>query len=107
MTPIATFSGFVAGTLLLSFITAILFSLFWISAAILVLVPVLFITVSLGIAVWIWAVSSFLVARWLYNIIPLNVRGAAEVDMPNGKTVAVKKTGEGYGDVKAKVIPSE
>jgi hypothetical protein len=28
-----------------------------------------------------------------------------EVDMPNGKTVVVNKTGEGYGDVKAKVEP--
>lgn len=62
-------------------------------------------TVSLGIAIWIWAVSSFLVARWAYNMIPLNVRGGMEVDMPNGKTVVVNKTGEGYGDVKAKVEP--
>jgi len=66
----------------------------------------LFIAVSLAIAVWIWAVGSFLVARWLYNIIPLNVRGRMEVDMPNGKTLAVKKTGEGYGDIDANVKPS-
>lgn len=30
-----------------------------------------------------------------------------EVDMPNGKTVVVNKTGEGYGDVKAKVEPQD
>jgi hypothetical protein len=27
-----------------------------------------------------------------------------EVDMPNGKTMVVNKTGEGYGDVEAKVV---
>jgi hypothetical protein len=28
-----------------------------------------------------------------------------EVAMPNGKTVVVNKTGEGFGDVEAKVKP--
>ncbi|KAI9746663.1 MAG: hypothetical protein M1818_000377 [Claussenomyces sp. TS43310] len=102
-TPIAIFASFVLGTLLLSFVTALLFSLFWIGAALLVLVPTLFVSVSLGIGVWIWAVSSFLVARWVYNLIPVNVKGGMEVNMPNGKTMIVNKTGEGYGDVEAKV----
>jgi len=31
------------------------------------------------------AVSSFLIARWIYNIVPINVRGKAEVGLPNGK----------------------
>jgi hypothetical protein len=104
-TPIALFASFALATILFSFITALLFSLFWIGAALLVLVPTLFVTVSLGIAVWIWAVSSFLVTRWAYNMIPLSVRGGMEVDMPNGKTVVVNKTGDGYGDVEAKVKP--
>lgn len=80
-----------------------IFSLFWIGVALLVLVPTLFITVSLGIVVWIWAVTSFLVARWLYNIVPINVKGHAEAQMPNGKKIVVHKTGEGYGDVKGEV----
>jgi len=70
-TPIALFLSFALGTLALSFITALLFSLFWIGVALLLLIPTLFITVSLGIVVWIWAVSSFLVARWVYNIVPV------------------------------------
>jgi membrane protein implicated in regulation of membrane protease activity len=64
------FLAFALGTLALSFITALLFSLFWIGIALFVLVPTLFITVSLGIVLWVWAVSSFLVARWVYNIVP-------------------------------------
>jgi hypothetical protein len=104
-TPIALFASFTIGTILFSFITALLFSLFWIGAALLVLVPTLFVTVSLGIAVWLWVVSSFLVTRWAYNMIPLSVRGGMEVEMPNGKTAVINKTGDGFGDVEAKVKP--
>jgi len=103
--PIALFASFALGTVALSFITALLFSIFWIGVALLLLVPVLFITVSLAIGVWIWTVSSFIVARWVYNLIPVNVKGGMEVSMPNGKTVVVNKSGEGFGDVEAKVKP--
>ncbi|KAH8752138.1 hypothetical protein F5882DRAFT_61471 [Hyaloscypha sp. PMI_1271] len=69
-TPVAIFLAFALGALALSFITALLFSLFWIGVALLLLVPTLFITVSLGIVLWVWAVSSFLIARWVYNFVP-------------------------------------
>jgi hypothetical protein len=64
----------------------------------------LFITVSLGIAVWIWLVTSFLVARWVYNVLPINVKGKTELGLPNGKKAVVTKTGGGYGDVKGEVV---
>jgi hypothetical protein len=89
-TPLALFLSFVLGLLLLSFITALLFSLFWIGVALLVLVPTLFITVSLGIVVWIWGVGSFAVARWVYGFVP--ARGGKEVVGVNG---GVKREGEG------------
>jgi hypothetical protein len=38
-------------------------------------------------------------------LIPVNVRGGMEVEMPNGKTMVVNKTGEGFGDIEAKVRP--
>jgi hypothetical protein len=88
-TPLALFLSFVLGLLLLSFITALLFSLFWIGVALLVLVPTLFITVSLGIVVWIWGVGSFAVARWVYGFVP--ARGGKEVVINGG----VKREGEG------------
>lgn len=47
--------------------------------------------------------SSFLIARWVYNIVPINVRGKTEVALPNGKRAVVTKTGEGYGDFKGEV----
>ncbi|KAG0652443.1 hypothetical protein D0Z07_1373 [Hyphodiscus hymeniophilus] len=105
-TPLALFISFTIGTLLLSLITALVFSLFWIGVALLVLVPTLFITVSLGIAVWIWAVTSFLVARWVYNVVPINVKGKAEMGLPNGKKVVVNKR-DGWtdtGEVKGEVV---
>jgi hypothetical protein len=82
-TPVALFLAFALGTLALSFITALLFSLFWIGIALFVLVPTLFITVSLGVVLWVWAVSSFLVARWLYNIVPVRVIRTTDGEMPN------------------------
>lgn len=102
-TPLALFLSFVLGTLALSLITALLFSLFWIGIALLVLIPTLFVTVSLGIVVWIWAVSSFVIVRWIYNSIPISVKGNTEVALPSGKKVVVNKSGEGYGDVKGEI----
>lgn len=102
-TPLALFSSFVLGTVVVSFISALLFTLFWTGAALLVLIPTLFFTVSLAIGLWAWAVGSFLLAKWLYELIPVSVKGDLEVDMPNGKSLLVNKTGEGYGDVQAKV----
>jgi hypothetical protein len=104
-TPLLLFGSFAVATILFSFISALLFSLFWIGAALLVLVPILFVTVSLGIGLWVWAVGSFLLARWVYGMVPLSVKGGMEVAMPNGKTVVVNKSGDGYGDVEAKVKP--
>ncbi|KAL2074610.1 hypothetical protein VTL71DRAFT_8388 [Oculimacula yallundae] len=102
-TPILLFASFSLGILFLSLISALLFSLFWIGVALLVLVPTLFITVSLAILVWVWAVSSFLVARWVYNTVPVSVSGRTEVALPNGRTAVVEKTGEGFGDFKGEV----
>jgi len=104
-TPLALFLSFTIGVLALSLITAALFSLFWIGVALLILVPTLFITVSLGILIWIWAVSSFLVARWVYNVVPVNVRGKAEVGLPNGKKGVVEKR-EGWS-AEGKVVDGE
>lgn len=41
--------------------------------------------------------------RWLYNFLPVNVKGKAEVGMPNGKKIVLNKSGGGYGDVKAEL----
>lgn len=95
ITPLTLFLSFTLGTLALSLLAALLFSLFWTGVALLILLPVLFITVSLALALWIWAVSSFLLARWVYNVFPVGVGGRAEVGMPNGKKVVVEK-GEGW-----------
>ena len=65
--------------------------------------PTIFVTVSLGVVVWIWAVSSFLIARWVYNAVPISVKGRTEVALPNGKKVVVDKSGEGYGDFRGDV----
>lgn len=38
--------------------------------ALLVLLPVLFITVGLGVCVWIWGVTCWVVGRWALRVLP-------------------------------------
>ncbi|PBP28765.1 hypothetical protein BUE80_DR000237 [Diplocarpon rosae] len=102
-TPLVLFLSFALLVLVLSLVSALLFTLFWVGFALLVLVPTLFIAVSLALLVAIWAVSSVLLARWLYNAVAVRVKGRTEVALPNGKTADAEKTGEGYGDVKGDV----
>lgn len=105
--PFTLFASFVIATVLFSFITALLFSLFWLGAALLVLVPTLFVTVSLGIVVWIWAVCSFLATRWAYNMLPLGTSSSrVDTATPNGKTVVAMKAPDGYGNAEVRVKPA-
>ncbi|RFU33021.1 hypothetical protein B7463_g3322, partial [Scytalidium lignicola] len=102
-TPLALFAAFVTGTLLFSIFTAIIFTLFWTGVAVLVLIPVLFITVPIGVFLWVSATTSFLAARWLYNVLPFVVR-----EERDGKGIAIVKEdkrgattfGNGYQDGK-------
>lgn len=100
--PLALFVPFAIGTLLLSFISALLFSLFWLGIALLVLVPTLFVTGSLAFVFWVWAIGSFLVAKWVYDMMPVSVRGSTEIGLPNGQKFVVDK-GEEKGDFKGEV----
>ena len=68
----------------------------------LVLTPVLFITSSLALGAWVWAVGTFLISRWIYNLVPVSVRGTTEIAMPNHKKFVINK-GQGFGDVKVEV----
>jgi hypothetical protein len=68
----------------------------------------LFVTVGLGIGVWVWAISSFLVVRWIYGLIPISVKGAVKVEGVNGDGIGGKKfvieKRDGLGDVKSEII---
>lgn len=103
ITPLLLFLSFVTSTFLLAVFCAVIFSLFWAGIALLVLTPSLFITVGFGILLWTWALGSYLAAKWVYSLIPVNVSGKAKMEMPSGNAVVVKKTGDGYGDVKAEI----
>lgn len=52
---------------------------------------------------WIWALSSFVIARWVYNAVPISVKGNTEIALPRGNKVVVNKSGEGFGNVKGDV----
>lgn len=57
----------------------------------LVLVPALFVAFSVAVLVWLWAAATFLVGRWVYNRLPVSVRGDVRVGAPNGKQVIFQK----------------
>jgi hypothetical protein len=38
---------------------------------------------------WIWAVTTFVVVRWVYDFVP--VKGSAKAELVNGKVVKVEK----------------
>ncbi|CAM1502755.1 Fc.00g075310.m01.CDS01 [Cosmosporella sp. VM-42] len=91
--PLLIFATFAISTVAFALGSAIIFSLFWIGVAMLLLVPTLLVTFSIAVLVWGWAVGSFVVARWLYNHAPVGVKGDVEVEA-GGKRVTVYKEGK-------------
>ncbi|KAI1774460.1 hypothetical protein F4818DRAFT_442605 [Hypoxylon cercidicola] len=95
LAPVLLFAGFVTTTLAVSLISALMFSLFWIGIATLVLVPTLFLTFSIALFLWAWAATTYFAGRWVYARLPLGVEGDGKVvaKMPNGdRKVIFEKT---------------
>ncbi|KFH45391.1 hypothetical protein ACRE_038050 [Hapsidospora chrysogenum ATCC 11550] len=101
--PLLTFTVFSLSTIAFSLGAAVLFSLFWIGLAFMLLVPTLLATSSLAVLVWAWVAGTFVVARWLYVRSPFAGSGGGgvfsgemEVDAA-GRQVRVKKDEQGLG----------
>jgi hypothetical protein len=45
--------------------------------------------VGLGVIIWVWAVSSWVTARWIYGLLPAT-KGQAQGQI-NGRKVFIKK----------------
>ncbi|KAH7198527.1 uncharacterized protein B0J16DRAFT_40153 [Fusarium flagelliforme] len=82
--PLLIFVIFSLSTILFALGSAIIFALFWIGVALLVLVPALLVTSSIAVLVWGWAIGSFVVARWLYNLSSVGVQNGEVVKKENG-----------------------
>ncbi|KAI9886756.1 MAG: hypothetical protein M1823_001465 [Watsoniomyces obsoletus] len=65
--PLLLFITFTLVTLLLVIVAAIGISVFWIGAALLILIPTLFAALSFGLLVWIWVVGTYLFGRFIYR----------------------------------------
>lgn len=87
--PVLLFLTFAVSTVAFALGAAILFALFWIGVAFLLLVPTLLVTSSIAVLVWGWAVGSFLIARWVYNHVP-GVQGDLQVDAAGKRFNVVK-----------------
>lgn len=94
--PLLTFAVFALSTIAFSLGAALLFSLFWIGVAFMVLVPTVLVTSSIAVLVWAWVVGSFVVARWLYVHSPVGLRGDVQVDAA-GRQLKVSKDEKGLG----------
>ncbi|KAF4962275.1 hypothetical protein FSARC_9628 [Fusarium sarcochroum] len=82
--PLLIFLTFSLSTVVFALGAAVVFALFWIGVALLVLVPTLLVTSSIAVLVWGWAIGSFAVARWLYNHSPVGVQNGEVVKKENG-----------------------
>ncbi|KAG4253384.1 hypothetical protein FPRO03_07344 [Fusarium proliferatum] len=82
--PLLIFLTFSLSTIVFALGAAIVFALFWIGVALLALVPALLVTSSIAVLVWGWAIGSFIIARWLYNHLPVGVQNNEVVKKENG-----------------------
>ncbi|KAF4451163.1 hypothetical protein F53441_5862 [Fusarium austroafricanum] len=82
--PLLIFLTFSLSTVVFALGSAIVFALFWIGVALLILVPALLVTSSIAVLIWGWAIGSFMIARWLYNHSPVGVQNSEVVKKENG-----------------------
>ncbi|KAI1161613.1 hypothetical protein F5B18DRAFT_430502 [Nemania serpens] len=73
--PLLLFATFILSTVVFATLLALAFVLFWTGLALVVLVPTLFFTGGLAVLLWLWAMSTFIVLRVLYNRLPARLRG--------------------------------
>jgi hypothetical protein len=78
--PLLLFASFVLSVLAFAAGCAIVFTLFWAGVALLFLIPTVLATGGLAILFWAWAVSSFLVAKWTWTMVPENWKGAVGLE---------------------------
>ncbi|CRK42590.1 hypothetical protein BN1723_016037 [Verticillium longisporum] len=89
--PLVIFATFALSTVGFALGAALIFALFWIGVALLVLVPTLFLTSAVGLLVWIWAAGSFVVARKLWQIAPASIKGGQDGSTNGERTGVVLK----------------
>ncbi|KAM0323865.1 hypothetical protein ACHAQA_008445 [Verticillium albo-atrum] len=87
--PLVIFATFALSTVAFALGAALIFALFWIGVALLVLVPTLFLTSSIGVIVWLWAAGSFVVAKKLWQVAPSSVKGSQHGSTTNGERTGV------------------
>ncbi|EGY16105.1 hypothetical protein HYQ45_008517 [Verticillium longisporum] len=89
--PLVIFATFALSTVGFALGAALIFALFWIGVALLVLVPTLFLTSAVGLLVWIWAAGSFVVARKLWQVAPASIKGGQDGSTNGERTGVVLK----------------
>ena len=76
--PLLLFFSFSVITLVVVAATAVLFAAFWIGAALLILVPTLFVTFFTALFIWIWVVGAYALWRFTYRMTTVGRNASAE-----------------------------
>ncbi|KAJ9134593.1 hypothetical protein NKR23_g10055 [Pleurostoma richardsiae] len=101
--PLLLFASFALSTVTFALATALLFSLFWIGVAAIVLIPALCVSFGAALLLWSWGAASFLVAQWCYyRVVPTGVKHAEGGDWgvsgnESGESALLKREDGGQG----------
>lgn len=71
------FASFVLAVLCLGLVSALLFSLFWIGLAVLVLGSTLFVSSAVAVLTWVWVVAVYVAASFVYGLMVSKPNGPA------------------------------
>lgn len=93
--PVTLFTSFVLGTVAVALVSALLFSLFWISLAALVLAAALSATFALAVAAWVWGVGAYLAVAFAYGLV---VSGGQNQGQSQGQDQGQQKSQRGGSD---------
>lgn len=77
LVPVLLFTSFALGVICLACVTALLFSLFWVGLAVLVLGSALFVTSTVAVLAWLWVVAAYVAASFVYGLVISKRDGAA------------------------------
>ncbi|KAK7740858.1 hypothetical protein SLS62_011003 [Diatrype stigma] len=94
--PILCFATFTVSAAGAALAGALLFALFWTGVALFVfLVPALLVASAAAALVWLWAISAFLVARWVYLRTQTAQQETTITPTPTASKLAAVQNGQG------------
>lgn len=106
--PILIFLSFATSTVVFSLTAAILFSLFWIASATVVLATALFVSISTGMTIWAWIAGAITIMKWAYaKFLAADRELSEKLSGQTGNTEDNAGKQENYGQVNGDVYTQQ